>query len=467
MDFNGFYHPYPLSEDEPSISAEFSGQVPEDFRANGQLDDLLSGYNMSFSDNTNRHQMLTLPGWEMFDEPDQERDDTPWHADASHSGAVAGKDLLEAEDTPSHANTSRSNAAHSKDLVEAEDTPLHIKASHLNAAPREDLVQAKPAATTRSKKRASGTAPTASTPVKKQKITETETDRKHIKPRMKGKKGVNEGFIPNWDAMEVYGERTLRFKIGITKLKKFLTDEGVDVAKEFPTVNMVYDGKKMTRGNAMVKKARELHQARIDRKLAIIHGANTPGNTRRNPPTTGGDDIEPEHLGETEHDEHAKGHDIVKDVAQSETGEDDRNSELDGVCESDHEHVPEVAGTPERVVVSSTRQALRALKKATLKSGSFSPDLVLDGLDRPLISLRAQEIVPRLVIWQEKNRVFRNKAGDDSPYLRSTDLTEEGLATYKKDLEDLASELGILVSGDEDEETMAKVKSLAVEEFSV
>lgn len=104
-----------------------------------------------------------------------------------------------------------------------------------------------------------------SSPNKKRKLGMNNADRKS---RMKGKKGEDEGFIPNWERMTPYSISTLRNKISGTKIIKYLKEQGVDVAEEFPKMNMIYNGENMTRGIAMAKKAQELHQANIDQKLA-------------------------------------------------------------------------------------------------------------------------------------------------------------------------------------------------------
>ncbi|KAJ4351522.1 uncharacterized protein N0V89_006865 [Didymosphaeria variabile] len=415
---NDFFELNPWHEEAPSggfpAFPGFPESVPNVASDYEQLDETHAGQTLSsVSDFTNRHQMPTVP-WDTF--------------------FVAGQ--------------------------EADTTPSQAGASHLNAAPSENLLVAKPAAITSSKKRVSRA---ASTPAKKQKTAKLDTGRANVKPRMMGKKGLDEGFVPKWDSMKVYGEKTLRYKIGLTKIKKFLTDEGVDVDTEFPTTRMVYNGKETTKGQALVDKARELQQARIDQKLANSHAAARPRNSRRQPLTFGGDVVGAEHLSEIDHD---KGHELVEGADKSETWKDnDHNSELDGVCETDDEHV--AGEKSERVVVSTTRSALRALKKATLKSGFSSPDLVLDGLDQPLLSLRAQEIVPRLVKWQEKNRVFRFEAGDGALYLGARVLNKEDRGAYEKDLEDLATELVQVAKKDHDDKTATKVGKLAFEEFSV
>ncbi|KAF2451653.1 hypothetical protein P171DRAFT_478686 [Karstenula rhodostoma CBS 690.94] len=324
-------------------------------------------------------------------------------------------------------------------------------------APTEELPQLTSANAPTAKRPASNT---DSNPAKKQKVGTSNAGRKS---RMKGKKGEDEGFIPNWDRMNTYSLSTLRNKISNTKIIKYLKEQGVDVAKEFPKMNMVYNGEKTTRGVAMAKKAQELHQAHIDQKIAegqvSVMASNTSRVSRRNIPralnnramvsTTGSDYPEVESQNEAVHNQHKSvyetDHDEDQDVnldpgcvrLENARQDNDYDSGLDGVCESDDEDA-HIIEKPEPTIVSYIRMALRTIKKT---AGSDPLNIVIDGLGDPLISVRAQELIFRLANWEKKNSVFQGEAGDGSPHLRNLLLPKEGLDVYQADRRMLVHEL--------------------------
>lgn len=114
-------------------------------------------------------------------------------------------------------------------------------------------------------------------PIKNQEAT-TKSKPKDRKPRMRGRKGENEGFIPNWEKMSVYSLSSLRSKIGATKMGVFMKSQGVDVDHEFPNPHMIYKGKDMSKVCAMAIKCQELHQALINRKMDVARFSAIFGN---------------------------------------------------------------------------------------------------------------------------------------------------------------------------------------------
>jgi hypothetical protein len=384
---------------------------------------------------------------------------------------------------------------------QASDTATPQKATTTvpHVASTEGTPPLRPAVITTAKRRAPCS---ASTPSKNQKVDSSNASKKR---RMKGKKGVNDGFIPKWESPTPYSLTTLRNKIGNTKIAKYLTEQGIDVAIEFPTIHMVFKGETMTRGDAMAMKAQELQQANIDQKIAdghvpakagkpargALHSILPNRNSRTGAPTADKDDGGSErqndpghawsgngdegllHQSETDHSKNKNRDGAMGDVGLSSTHKNDGyDSELDGVCESDDDDNDDrIRAKSEPTVVSYIRTALRTIKKVALKSGYTPAHPVLDGLKQPLISGPAQAIISRMVAWENQSKVFRREAGDGAPNLRDLLFNDKRREDHDADHQKLVYELvqAILpASGVKDVATaLVMAHKLVDEEFGV
>ncbi|KAL5387119.1 hypothetical protein DPSP01_003729 [Paraphaeosphaeria sporulosa] len=296
-----------------------------------------------------------------------------------------------------------------------------------------------------------------STPAKKQKLGKNNENKKN---RMMGKKGEDEGFIPNWERMQPYAMSTLRNKVASTKIIRYLEAQGVDISQEFPTIDITYNGKKTTRAEAMAMRAQELHQANIDRKNAGAQLSATAHDLSREPlrnvspmpndqgviSTTGGGDSEVEVLNAVESQSEVGSQNEA--VFQREASSDQNmNVGVENLRGSNaYDNRPAGAHNinsedSEPTIVSYTRAALRTLKEAASKSSSNSPELVYDDSMHPIISFKAQWAIFRLIGRENNKLVFEREAVDRSLHVCHQLLPKKGHNACQADRYKVAGEL--------------------------
>ena len=247
----------------------------------------------------------------------------------------------------------------------------------------------------------------SNTPVKQPKLHGGKTA-KLRKPRMKGRKAAHEGSQPDWDRDEAYSVSVLEYKFGQVKMTPFLESRGIDVKTMFPTARMIYKGESMRRGTAMAHECRALMQASINRRMATSQLLSSQPI--------------PNSLDETLEDTEEIPSELARD-------REDIGNEEDGVFNLENDWVG-VSRKDEATTV--THQALHKIKQPMLQrvrgshhdtqttitstlsmspgstAGNLPPHALtaLDGLNRPELPQKAQDLVEDLVECQaEVDRV--------------------------------------------------------------
>lgn len=264
---------------------------------------------------------------------------------------------------------------------------------------------------------------------------------------MKGRKGVTEGYIPDWNRDKVYEISTLLNRVGQTKMMEFLKSHGVDVSTMFPTSKVTYKGEEMTRGIAMAKEVQAIHAAQIEKRKATGMASST-GPSSNSFGKVSKVDVE------TDTEKAVKGEEIYPEGS---------DSDEDGEFELEND----VSGTDrEAEAIRTTRQALKKIKEAMLEALG-SKVTVLNRLGEPRISHRAQDLIASLIQCRVEANLVQSEGMFTSKAVSNLQLFIDGRKDYKESRSALVQELSSFIRKQFDVDAREIATQLAEDEFPV